>query len=100
MEAQSQRVQERLKDTRENREREEQERDLARLQERLEALMQRHLDRFAEIIERAPEQAKPHLEEAREMSLKGYRAALEALGRAPDHIEASLAQVLQFGAGG
>lgn len=92
MEAQSHKLRERLNEARENSDRERHRRDLARLQERLEANMQEHLDRFAEIIESAPEQAKPHLEEAREMSLKGYRAALEALERPQDHIEARLGQ--------
>ena len=90
MEAHSQRLQGQLKDSREDKDRVRQERDLARIQERLQALMQQHVERFSDIIDRAPEQAKPHLEEALEMSLKGYRAALEALETPQDHIEASV----------
>ncbi|MBI4336358.1 MAG: hypothetical protein HY683_00815 [Chloroflexi bacterium] len=58
----------------------EKERDLARLRARLEANMQHHLDLFAEVIAKAPEQAKPSLRAALEMTLQGYKAALEALG--------------------
>jgi hypothetical protein len=64
MEAHSQRLRGQMEDGREDKDRGREERDLARLQERLEVIMQQHLDRFSEIIERAPEQARPHLEEA------------------------------------
>ncbi len=65
-------------------------RDLVQLRARLETNMQRHLDLFAETIAKAPEQAKPSLEAALEMTLKGYRTALEALGESQAKAKARL----------
>jgi hypothetical protein len=92
LEAHSQKLGEQIKSGRDSQERGRPEMDLAHVHDRLEGLMQQHLDRFEEIIDRAPEQARPNLETAMEMSLKGYRAALEALERPQDHVEARLGQ--------
>jgi hypothetical protein len=64
--------------------------ELAELKARLEANMQRHLDLFAEIIARAPVQAQPSLETALQLTLKGYRTALEALGESKGSVETRL----------
>ncbi|MBI2846786.1 MAG: hypothetical protein HYX82_02785 [Chloroflexi bacterium] len=63
---------------------------LADLKARLEANMQRHLDLFAEVIAKAPEQAKASLTAALEMTLKGHKMALEALGESSANAEAKL----------
>ena len=52
--------------------------------------MQRHLDLFAEVIARVPEQARPALKAALEQNVAGYKMALEALGATKVESEAKL----------
>lgn len=66
------------------------ERQLAELRARLEANMQRQLDLFAEIIAKAPEQARPALIQAMANIKVGFAAALEAVGESRGRAEARL----------
>jgi Cu/Ag efflux protein CusF len=66
------------------------EKELAELNARLEANMQRHLDLFAEIIARAPMQAQPSLKTNLQLTLSGYRAALQTLGDSKANVETRL----------
>jgi Cu/Ag efflux protein CusF len=60
--------------------------DVERLKARLEANLQEHLDRFAEVIARAPEQQRPGLERALENFKKESSAALGSINSSPQQV--------------
>lgn len=64
--------------------------NLAQLKARLEASMRKHLDVFAEVIARAPEQSQAPLKGALELTLQGYQQALDTLAGAEGSAEARL----------
>ncbi|MBI4299067.1 MAG: hypothetical protein HY666_04825 [Chloroflexi bacterium] len=53
------------------------------LKQRLENLMKEQMNRFEEIIARAPESAKPSLEQASQRVKTGFQTALQALDKTP-----------------
>ncbi|MDP3061877.1 MAG: hypothetical protein Q8O40_01505 [Chloroflexota bacterium] len=77
--------------------RDEREKELDKLTQRLEDDMQRHLDRFSEVIAKAPSQAQDSLKAALENYRKGYEGALDALGKATPQAKEQLNTVRSSG---
>ncbi|MBI4219135.1 MAG: hypothetical protein HY682_03250 [Chloroflexi bacterium] len=61
---------------------------IADIRARIRAHIEAHETLFAEIIEKAPEQARPHLEHALDVSVQGMERALVALGEPKAEAEA------------
>src|SRR5206468_4087694 len=66
------------------------EKDVADVKARLEANMQAHVQRFQQVIDKAPEQARPALQAALEAKVKDYAGTLQALGDSQVNAEAKL----------
>lgn len=62
-------------------------REVEDLKARLEDNLKSHLDRFAEVIAKAPEQARPALEQALENFKKATEAALRGVDRSPQDVQ-------------
>ncbi|MBI2866248.1 MAG: hypothetical protein HYX99_02665 [Chloroflexi bacterium] len=61
--------------------------DTERLRELLEDNVARHLGILQEVLERVPEQARPHIQEAMEHTRRGHQEALRALNMSGPQIE-------------
>ena len=63
------------------------ERQLAELKARLERTITRQLDRFSEVLLKAPEEARAALEQAHDRLSNGLRNALQAIGKKGEELE-------------